>query len=143
MLVALGLLAFVIEFAFMVGVFMLASGSVGGGVAGSLLGVLAVVVVAALWGLFLAPRARHRLPKLPRALVAGGAVASVGAGLLGQGHQRFGLVLLGAGLVLVAAQIALDDGLPAPPPQRRRARGEAGDAPETRRSRRRQRSRRR
>ena len=111
-LVALGLLAFVIEFAFMVGVFMLASALVGGGVAGSLLGVLAVVVVAVLWGLFVAPKSRRRLPRLPRALAAGGAVVAVGGGLLGQGHPRFGLVLLGAGLVLVAAQIALDDAEP-------------------------------
>ena len=118
MFVVLGLLAFVIEFAFMVGVFMLASGVVGGaggaggagaGVAGTVAGVVAVVVVAVLWGLFVAPRARLRLPKVPRALAAGGAVGVVGAGLLGLGHQRFGLVLLGAGLVLVLAQLALDD----------------------------------
>jgi hypothetical protein len=141
MLVVLGLLAFVIEFAFMVGVFMLAAGVVGGGVGGSLAGVLAVVVVAALWGLFLAPRARWRLPKLPRALAAGGAVGVVGAGLLGLGHQRFGLVLLGAGLVLVGAQIALDDAVPVDRPKPR-SRPESRprpplDPPQTRRSRRR------
>ena len=62
--------------------------------------------------LFVAPRARRRIPKLPRALAAGGAVGVVGAGLLGLGHQRFGLVLIGAGLVLVLAQIALDDVAP-------------------------------
>jgi hypothetical protein len=109
MLVVLGLLAFTIEFAFMVGVFMLASGVAGGGVAGTVAGVVAVVVVAGLWGLFVAPKARRRIPKVPRALVAGGAVGVVGAGLLGLGHQRFGLVLMGAGLVLVLAQMALDD----------------------------------
>ena len=43
MLVVLGLLAFVIEFAFMVGVYLLASGVVGGGVGGTVAGVLAVV----------------------------------------------------------------------------------------------------
>ena len=102
MLVVLGLLAFVIEFAFMVGVFLLASGVAGGGVGGAIAGVLAVVVVAALWGLFVAPRARRRIPRVPRALAAGGAVGVVGAGLLGLGHQRFGLVL-------VLAQVALDD----------------------------------
>ena len=80
MLVVLGVLAFVIEFAFMVGVFMLAAGVVGGGILGSVAGVLAVVLTAALWGLFVAPRARRRLPRLPRALAAGGAVAVVGAG---------------------------------------------------------------
>ncbi|PRY51630.1 uncharacterized protein DUF2568 [Knoellia remsis] len=134
MLIVLGLLAFVIEFAFMVGVFMLASGLVGGGASGAVIGVLAVVLVAVLWGLFVAPRARMRIPKVPRALAAGGAVVVVGAGLLGLGHQRFGLVLLGAGLVLVLAQLALDDGPPPPPPPRRRPPVGAGD---TRRSRRR------
>ncbi|MFW5468532.1 DUF2568 domain-containing protein [Knoellia sp. CPCC 206435] len=112
MLVVLGLLAFVIEFAFMVGVFLLGSGVAGGGVGGALAGVLAVVVVAVLWGLFVAPRARRRIPRVPRALAAGTAVAIVGAGLLGLEHQRFGLVLIGAGLVLVMAQLALDDVTP-------------------------------
>jgi len=115
MLIVLGLLAFVIEFAFMVGVFLLASGLVDGGGAGSLAGVAAVVAVAALWGLFIAPRARKRMPRIPRALVSGGAVAVVGAGLLGLEHFRFGLVLIGAGLVLVLAQLALDDTVPPPP----------------------------
>lgn len=119
MLIVLGLLAFIIEFAFMVGVFMLASGLVGGGLGGTVTGVLAVVFVAALWGMFIAPRARRRIPRLPRALASGGAVAVVGAGLLGLDHQRFGLVLIGAGLVLVGAQIALDDTVPTPPRPKR------------------------
>lgn len=122
MVVVLGLLAFVIEFAFLVGVFLLASGAVGGGAVGSaegvaagrgvgatVAGVLAVVVVAGLWALLVAPKARRRLPKIPRALAAGTAVAIVGAGLLGLGHQRFGPVLIGAGPVLAWAQVALDD----------------------------------
>lgn len=117
MLIVLGLLAFIIEFAFMVGVFMLASSVVGGGFGGLVVGVLAVVVVAVLWGLFIAPKARRRIPKVPRALAAGGAVAVVGAGLLGLDHTRFGLVLIGAGLVLVGAQIALDEVVPASPPR--------------------------
>lgn len=114
MLIVLGLLAFVIEFAFMVGVFLVASALVGGGLAGTVVGVLAVVVVAALWGLLIAPKARLRLQRLPRALASGGAVGVVGAGLLGLEHQRFGLVLIGAGLVLVLAQLALDESPPAP-----------------------------
>lgn len=109
MLIAWGLLAFIIEFAFMVGVFMLASGVVGGGFGGVVVGVLAVVLVAALWGLFIAPKARRRIPKVPRALASGGAVAVVGAGLLGLDHTRFGLALMGAGLALVLAQLALDE----------------------------------
>ena len=142
MLVVLALLAFVIEFAFMVGVFMLASGLVGGGFGGGLVGVLAVVLVASLWGLFIAPKARRRLPRVVRALASGGGVAVVGAGLVGPGHERFGLVLLGAGLVLVLAQLVLDEtdaGRATGPGAATRARG-AGD---TRRSRRSQRSRRR
>ena len=115
MLLVLGLLAFVIEFAFMVGVFMLASSIVGGGFGGLVVGVLAVVLVAALWGLFIAPRARRRLAKVPRALASGAAVAAVGAGLLGVEHARFGMVLVGAGLVLVLAQLALDENVPARP----------------------------
>lgn len=117
MLIVLGLLAFIIEFAFMVGVFMLASGVVGGGFGGLVVGVLAVVLVAALWGLFIAPKARRRIPKIPRAVASGGAVALVGAGLLGLDHGRFGLVLIGAGLVLVGAQIALDENVPAARPR--------------------------
>lgn len=112
MLIVLGLLAFIIEFAFMVGVFMLASGLVGGGFGGVVVGVLAVVLVAALWGMFIAPKARRRIPKVPRALASGGMVAVVGAGLLGLDHTRFGLMLIGAGLVLVGAQIALDQTVP-------------------------------
>lgn len=140
MLVVLALLAFVIEFAFMVGVYLLASGLVGGGFLGAGVGVLAVVLVAALWGLLIAPKARRRLPRLPRALASGGGVAVVGAGLLGLGYDRFGLVLLGAGLVLVAAQLVLDDADLAP-----RAGADVGqDGPgATRRSRRSQRPRRR
>jgi hypothetical protein len=115
MLIVLGLVAFIIEFAFMVGVFMLASGTVGGGFGGLVVGVLAVVLVAALWGLFIAPKARRRIPKLPRALASGGAVAVVGAGLIGLDHTRFGLVLIGAGLVLVMAQLALDENVPPRP----------------------------
>lgn len=118
MLVVLGLLAFVIELAFMVGVFMFASEVVGGGLGGTVVGVLVVVLVAALWGLFIAPKARRRMPKLPRALASGGAVAVVGAGLLGLDHQRFGLVLIGAGLVLVLAQVALDEVVPTAAPRR-------------------------
>lgn len=129
MLVVLGLLAFIIEFAFMVGVYLLGSGAVGGGFGGLVVGVLAVVLVAALWGLFIAPRARRRIPKVPRALASGGAVAVVGAGLLGLDHSRFGLVLIGSGLVLVLAQLALDESGPAPRPP-----APSGD---TRRSRRR------
>lgn len=112
MLIVLGLLAFVIEFAFMVGVFMFASGLAGGGIGGTVVGVL----VAALWGLFIAPKARRRIPKVPRALAAGGAVGVVGAGLLGLDHSRFGFVLIGVGLVLVLAQLALDGSAPAPRP---------------------------
>ncbi|MFC7487426.1 DUF2568 domain-containing protein [Knoellia sp. CPCC 206453] len=115
MLIVLGLVAFIIEFAFMVGVFMLASGVVGGGFGGLVVGVLAVVLVAALWGMFIAPRARRRIPRLPRALASGGAVAVVGAGLLSLEHTRFGLVLIGAGLVLVLAQLALDEDVPTRP----------------------------
>ncbi|MEO7268368.1 MAG: DUF2568 domain-containing protein [Knoellia sp.] len=115
MLIVLGLVAFIIEFAFMVGVFMLASGVVGGGFGGLVVGVLAVLLVAALWGMFIAPKARRRIPKIPRALASGGAVAVVGAGLLGLDHTRFGLVLIGAGLVLVLAQLALDENVPARP----------------------------
>ncbi|MFC7489886.1 MULTISPECIES: DUF2568 domain-containing protein [unclassified Knoellia] len=116
--IVLGLLAFVIEFGFMVGVFLLASALVDGGIAGTVVGVLAVVLVAALWGLFIAPRARRRIAKVPRALAAGGAVAAVGAGLLGLDHSRFGVVLIGAGLVLVLAQLALDGNVPPPNPPR-------------------------
>ncbi|KGN38254.1 hypothetical protein N803_10900 [Knoellia subterranea KCTC 19937] len=108
----LGLLAFLIEFAFMVGVFMFASAIVGGGAGGAVVGVLAVILVAGLWGLFIAPKARRRIPKVPRALASGGAVSVIGAGLLGLGHNRFGLVLIGSGLVLVLAQLALDESQP-------------------------------
>jgi len=117
MVVVLAVVAFVIEFAFMVGVYLLASGLVGGGFGGAAVGVLAVVLVAALWGIFIAPKARRRLPRLIRALASGGGVAVVGAGLLSLGRERFGLVLLGAGLVLVAAQLALDETSPAAAPR--------------------------
>lgn len=116
MLIVLGLLAFIIEFAFMVGVFMLASGLVGGGFGGLVVGVLSVVLVASLWGLFIAPKARRRIPKVARALASGGAVALVGGGLVALDHPRFGLVLIGAGLVLVMAQLALDESVTPPPP---------------------------
>ena len=145
MVVVLALLAFVIEFAFMVGVFLLASGLVGGGLVGALVGVLAVVLVAALWGLFIAPKARRRLPKVVRALASGGGVAVVGAGLLGLGRERFGLVLLGAGLVLVAAQLVLDGADPGPAARRRGSdtAGRSHGSGDIRRSRRGQHSRRR
>jgi len=124
--IVLGLIAFIIEFAFMVGVFMLASSVVGSGFGGLVAGVLAVILVASLWGMFIAPRARRRIPRVPRALAAGGAVAAVGAGLVGLGQIRFGVALIGGGVVLTLIQIALDENVaprpPAPPGDTRRSR---------------------
>jgi hypothetical protein len=86
-------LRFVLELTALAG---LAEG--GDGIAGWPLAALAVVAGGVVWGLWCAPRARRRLPRLPRT-----AVEAVVFGLGAAGYAAAGRTALAVGFAVVAA----------------------------------------
>jgi hypothetical protein len=106
-LALLAVTAFVVELALFVGVGAIAYEVAGGGVGGGAAGVVAVVVVLAVWGLFVAPRARLRLATVPRAAVSVALCLGTGWGLVATGHVRWGWLVALAGVVVVASQVVL------------------------------------
>lgn len=106
-LLALAVVAFVVELALFGGIGVVAHHALDGGVAGWLGGVLATLLVLVLWGLFMAPKARRRLTQGPRVLVALVLTLATASGLVQAGYQRWGWFVGLAGLVVVAAQVVL------------------------------------
>ncbi|WP_377640469.1 DUF2568 domain-containing protein [Oryzobacter terrae] len=106
-LALLALTAFLVELALFLGVGVVAHEVADGGLAGAVAAVGAVVVVLAVWGLFIAPKARLRLATVPRAVVSVLLCLGTGWGLVATGHQRWGWVVALAGVVIVAAQVVL------------------------------------
>ncbi len=106
-LALLAVTAFVVELALFLGVGAVAWEAAGGGLAGAAAAVIAVVVVLAVWGLFIAPKARLRFTTVPRAVVSVLLCLCTGWGLVATGHQRWGLVVALAGVIIVAAQVVL------------------------------------
>ena len=64
--------------------------------------VIAVVLLIVIWGLFFSPKARYRLPKLPRILSIISMSLVIGFGLYLQGEITFGLIVL-IGVTIVQA----------------------------------------
>lgn len=88
---------------------------VGGRVAGAALGVLAVVVAAAVWGLFASPRARISLPLAGRLAVELAFFGSAAVGLVLAGHPTLGVFLLALAVVNRALiQRRVGDGMDQP-----------------------------
>lgn len=106
-LVALAVVAFVVELALFGGVGFVAHDAVGGGALGWVAGVAATGVVLVLWGVFMAPKARLRLTQGPRVLAALVLTLGTAYGLIQVDHLRWGWFVGLAGLVVVAAQVVL------------------------------------
>ncbi|NLE69958.1 MAG: YrdB family protein [Clostridiales bacterium] len=64
-------------------------------------GILTVVAFIALWAVFLAPKADHRLPEVPRVLLIALFSLGIGLGLYALGMKTPGLVLAIAGTVIL------------------------------------------
>lgn len=72
------------------------------------LGVLASLVIIALWAVFMAPTADRRLTVVPRAIIAGAASLLLGYLLYRKGDQAYGLIMLApVAIIAVAGQIWL------------------------------------
>ena len=75
----------------------------GGGTPGALLLILAMAVVAVVWGLAVAPRARRRWPDPSRLILEFVIFALVGGALAATGSPVAGLVLAGASAAVAVA----------------------------------------
>jgi Protein of unknown function (DUF2568) len=75
----------------------------GGGISGALLLILAMAVVAVVWGLAVAPRARRRWPDPSRLILEFAIFALVGGALAATGSPVAGLVLAGASAAVAVA----------------------------------------
>ena len=106
-LLALAVVAFVVEVALFGGVGVVAHDVLGGGVVGWVGAVVATGGVLVLWGLLMAPKARFRLTQGPRVLVALVLTVGTGLGLVQAGHPWWGWFVGVAGLAVVAAQVVL------------------------------------
>ena len=96
------LVRFLTELALLAGL-AVAGARLGGGVALAVVdAVLLPVAAAALWGLFIAPRARRRLPEPARFLVEFALFAATGVVLVLVGWPVTGIVVAVAGIALAA-----------------------------------------
>lgn len=64
-------------------------------------GILTVVAVIALWAVFLAPKADHRLPEVPRLVLIALMSLGIGLGLYALGMKTPGLVLAIPGTIIL------------------------------------------
>jgi hypothetical protein len=106
-LVVLAVVAFAVELALFGGVGAIAYSAVGSGVTAWLAALAATAVVVLLWGLFMAPKARFRLPAAARLVVAAALCLGTAYGLVQSGFPAWGWFVGVAGLAVVAAQVAL------------------------------------
>lgn len=106
-LLLLAVTAFVVELALFGGVGVVAHHLAGGGAAGWAAAVVATALVLVGWGLFVAPKARRRLPQGPRVVVSMALCVATAWGLVTAGFPRWGWFVGLAGLVVVAAQLVL------------------------------------
>ena len=106
-LLVLAVLAFAVELALFGGVGAIAYVAVGGGVAGWLAALAGTAAVVVLWGVLMAPRARHRLGTGPRLLVSAVLSVATAVGLVLAGLPLWGWFVGVAGVVVVAAQAVL------------------------------------
>ncbi len=116
-LLVLAVLAFAVELALFGGVGAIAYVALGGGVAGWLAALVATAAVVVMWGVLMAPRARHRLGTGPRLLVSAVLSVATAVGLVLAGLPLWGWFVGVAGVAGVAAQAVLPgaDGVPQGP----------------------------
>jgi Protein of unknown function (DUF2568) len=94
---------FLLELALLAGAAIAGWRAGGGGLPGALLAILAVAVVAVVWGLAVAPRARRRWPDPSRLTLEFVIFALVGGALVATGSPAAGLVLAGASAAVAVA----------------------------------------
>ena len=96
-------LRFALELA-LLGALVYAGVRLAGGFAGWALGLLAAAAAGVVWGLFISPRARHRVPTPARLAIEAGLFAVAVAGLLAAGHPVLAVIL---GALYLAHRLAL------------------------------------
>lgn len=106
-LLALAVVAFVVELALFGGVGAIAHHQIGGGLLGWVTAVGATVLVLVLWGLLMAPKARRRLGTRARILVSAALCLGTAYGLVDAGWPVWGWFVGLAGMAVVAAQVVL------------------------------------
>ena len=106
-LVVLAVVAFAVELALFGGVGAIAYAAVGGGPPAWLAALAGTAAVVLLWGLFMAPKARFRLPAGARLVAAAALCLGTAYGLVQSGFPVWGWLVGVAGLAVVAAQVAL------------------------------------
>ena len=106
-LLALAVVAFVVELALFGGVALIFYQSGGGDLGGWLSAAVATVGILAFWGLFMAPRATRRFPTTLRLVVSALLCLFTAYGLLQGGYPWWGGFVGIAGIAVVAAQVAL------------------------------------
>lgn len=106
-LLALAVVAFVVELALFGGVGAIAFDAAGRGWAGWLAALAATALVLVVWGLFVAPKGRLRLGAGARVVLSGALCVATAYGLVAAGWPRWGWFVGVAGLVVVAAQVVL------------------------------------
>jgi Protein of unknown function (DUF2568) len=103
-------LRFLLELALLAGAAVAGWRAGGGGGLGALLAIVGVVVVAVLWGVAIAPRARRRWPDPNRLILEFVIFGAVGGALAATGSGTAGLVLAGASAAVAAAVRPLAEG---------------------------------
>jgi Protein of unknown function (DUF2568) len=106
-LVVLAVVAFAVELALFGGVGAIAYAAVGSGLTAWLAALAGTGAVVLLWGLFMAPKGRFRLPAGARLVAAGALCLGTAYGLVQSGFSAWGWFVGVAGLAVVAAQVAL------------------------------------
>jgi Protein of unknown function (DUF2568) len=106
-LVVLAVVAFAVELALFGGVGAIAYAAVGEGPTAWLAALAGTAAVVLLWALFMAPKARFRLPAGARLVVAAALCLGTAYGLVTSGFSVWGWFVGVAGLAVVAAQVAL------------------------------------
>ena len=106
-LLALAVVAFVVELALFGGVALIFYQSGGGDLGGWLSAAVATAGILTFWGLLMAPRAKRRLATTPRLVVSGLLCLFTAYGLLQGGYPWWGGFVGIAGIAVVAAQVAL------------------------------------
>lgn len=97
---------FFCELAMLAGLAVVGAALVSGAVASIALAVVLPLVVAVLWGLLLAPRARRRLPGIPRVGLKVALFVGTGVALVAVGYLIAGAALaVIAGVCVVAAEV--------------------------------------
>ena len=106
-LLALAVVAFVVELALFGGVGAIAFRAAGGGWSGWLAAIAATALVLVVWGVFVAPKGRLRLGTGARVLVSAVLCVGTAYGLVTAGWTLWGWFVGVAGLAVVAAQVVL------------------------------------